>query len=216
MLSTVIRSKFFATIVLFGVVNVAPCCDATAFLSSSTSSHHHLLRQLSSSPEGTIRQQRPRRNLPGADNDDSRLWSSSDPLSAASTSSPAAATNKLRKKKNLRTFSRYLEVECWKQAELRGLEPVLLSVADACKQITRIVQRAQTDDIYGVAVDAMGNPLDTTNVQGEVQQKLDVLCNTIMLRAFCGSSRVIHAVASEEEDEPRCCSEIMVRPLVGL
>jgi fructose-1,6-bisphosphatase I len=114
----------------------------------------------------------------------------------------------LRKKK-LKTFVRYLEVECWKRAELRGLEPTLQAIADACKQINRIVQRAQTDDLYGVAEDSDGNPLDP-NVQGEVQQKLDVVCNTIMLRAFCGSSKSIHSVASEEEDEPRCCADIMV------
>lgn len=116
----------------------------------------------------------------------------------------------MRKKKNLQTFPRYLEVECWKFPNLRGLEPVLQAVAEACKQINRIVQRAQTDDVYGVAVDAQGRPLDD-NVQGEVQQKLDVLCNTIMLRAFCGSGRDIHSVASEEEDEPRCCADVMVR-----
>jgi hypothetical protein len=115
----------------------------------------------------------------------------------------------LRKKK-LKTFIRYLEVECWKRAELRGLEPTLQAIADACKQINRIVQRAQTDDLYGVAEDSDGNPLQDTNVQGEVQQKLDVVCNEIFLRAFCGSSTAIHSVASEEEDEPRCCSAIMV------
>jgi Fructose-1-6-bisphosphatase, N-terminal domain len=113
-------------------------------------------------------------------------------------------------KKKLQTYLRYLEVECWKRSDLRGLEPVLQAVASACKQITRIVQRAQTDDVYGVALDVHGNPLCETNVQGEVQQKLDVLCNTIMLQAFCGSGREIHAVASEEEDEPRCCSDVMV------
>jgi Fructose-1-6-bisphosphatase, N-terminal domain len=114
-------------------------------------------------------------------------------------------------KKKLQTYLRYLEVECWKRSDLRGLEPVLQAVASACKQITRIVQRAQTDDVYGVALDVHGNPLCDTNIQGEVQQKLDVLCNTIMLQAFCGSGRDIHAVASEEEDEPRCCSDVMVR-----
>lgn len=113
-------------------------------------------------------------------------------------------------KKKLQTYLRYLEVECWKRSDLRGLEPVLQAVASACKQITRIVQRAQTDDVYGVALDVHGNPLCEMNVQGEVQQKLDVLCNTIMLQAFCGSGREIHAVASEEEDEPRCCSNVMV------
>jgi len=114
-----------------------------------------------------------------------------------------SAPKQLRKKK-LQTFPRYLEVECWKGPELRGLEPVLQAIADSCKQINRIVQRAQTNDVYGVAlVDATGNPLDTTNIQGEVQQKLDVLCNTIMLSAFCGSGRDIYSVASEEEDEPK-------------
>lgn len=116
---------------------------------------------------------------------------------------------KQMRKKKLQTFPRYLEVECWKRKDLRGLEPVLLAAANACKQINRIVQRAQTDDVYGVALDANGNPL-SDNVQGEVQQKLDVLCNTIMLKAFCGSGREICSVASEEEDEPRCCAEVMV------
>jgi fructose-1,6-bisphosphatase I len=113
------------------------------------------------------------------------------------------------RKKKLQTFPRYLEVECWKRQDLRGLEPVLQAVSSACIQINRIVQRAQTDDVYGVAIDADGNPL-SDNVQGEVQQKLDVLCNTIMLKAFCGSGREISSVASEEEDEPRCCADVMV------
>ena len=133
----------------------------------------------------------------------------SDPLDSVSTT-PAKG---LRKKKNLKPFGRYLEVECWKRADLRELESVLLAIADACKQINRIVQRAQTDDVYGAAVSADGNPLEE-NVQGEVQQKLDVLCNTIFLRAFCGSSRHVQAVASEEEDEPRCCSDVMVRDVM--
>jgi fructose-1,6-bisphosphatase I len=114
------------------------------------------------------------------------------------------------RKKNLKTFQRYLEIECWKRAEVRDLEQVLQAVAESCKQINRIVQRAQTDDLYGAAVGKDGEALDA-NIQGEVQQQLDVLCNTIMLRAFCGSSRSIHSVASEEEDEPRCCSDVMVR-----
>jgi fructose-1,6-bisphosphatase I len=114
---------------------------------------------------------------------------------------PISATPK---KKKLTSFTRYLEVECWKQSDLRDLERVLLSVADACKQISRLVQRAQTDDLYGEAsIDG------ETNVQGEVQQKLDSLCNTIFLRAFCGCSNSIFAVASEEEDESRSCADVM-------
>ena len=73
------------------------------------------------------------------------------------------------------------------------------------------MQRAQTDDLYGVAVDADGKPLEDTNIQGEVQQKLDLVCNAIMLKQFCGSSKgVIAAVASEEEDLPRSCPDVMV------
>lgn len=117
-----------------------------------------------------------------------------------------------QKKKKLKTFSRYLEIESWKRGpSARDLEPVLRSVGEACKQINRIVQRAQTDDLYGVAVDEHGNPLEDTNIQGEVQQKLDVVCNAIMLKQFCGSSKgVIAAVASEEEDVPRSCPDVMV------
>ena len=122
-----------------------------------------------------------------------------------------STTSLYAKKKNLKSFVRYLEIECWKRAELRELEPVLQAVAESCKQINKLVQRAQTDDLYGVALGADGLPLEDTNIQGEVQQQLDVLCNTMMLRAFCGCSSSIHSVASEEEDEPRCCSDVMVR-----
>jgi hypothetical protein len=113
-------------------------------------------------------------------------------------------------KKKLKTFQRYLEIECWKQSQLRELEPVLQAVAESCKQINRIIQRAQTDDLFGVATGKDGQQLEA-NVQGEVQQQLDVLCNEYMLRAFCGSGNCIQMVASEEEDEARCCSDVMVR-----
>jgi fructose-1,6-bisphosphatase I len=87
---------------------------------------------------------------------------------------------------------------------------VLQAVGESCKQINLMVQRAQTDDLYGAALGPDGLPLDE-NIQGEVQQKLDVVCNTIMLRTFCGCSNSIAWVASEEEDLPRCCSDVMVR-----
>ena len=127
-------------------------------------------------------------------------------------SSVASSASSKQKKKNLKTFNRYLEIESWKRGpSARDLEPVLRAVGQACKQINRIVQRAQTDDLYGVAVDEAGNPLEDTNVQGEVQQKLDVVCNAIMLKQFCGSSKgIVAAVASEEEDTTRCCSSVMV------
>lgn len=144
-----------------------------------------------------------------------QIPSSSDPLGEPASSTPPKASGPTRKKK-LKTFIRYLEVECWKQRELRELEPALQAVSDACKQINRIVQRAMTDDLYGAAVDSEGNPLEDTNIQGEVQQKLDVVCNTIMLRAFCGCSNVIRTVASEEEDAPRSCQDVMGDEAFGI
>jgi hypothetical protein len=122
----------------------------------------------------------------------------------------ASKTTTTSRKKDLKTFPRYLEVECWKRQDLRALEPVLQAFADSCQQITRIVQRAQTDDVYGIA-ETGENGFGIENIQGEIQQKLDVLCNTIMMRTFCGSSSdTILSVASEEEEVPRCCSDVMV------
>ena len=136
------------------------------------------------------------------------LYSSmnNDPLGPSTNT----ASSPEMKKKDLRTFQRFLEVECWKNGEIRDLDRTLVAVADACKQINRIVQRAQTDDLYGAAIDPLTGELAEENVQGEVQQQLDVLCNTIMLRAFCGASNnVVCAVASEEEPLPRSCADVM-------
>jgi fructose-1,6-bisphosphatase I len=137
-----------------------------------------------------------------------KIFSSIEPKK---TIASVANANSKQRKKNLKTFARYLEVESWKRGPaVRDLEPVLRGIAQACKQINRIVQRAQTDDLYGVATDKDGNPLEDTNIQGEVQQKLDLVCNAIMLKAFCGSSvGVIAGVASEEEDVPRTCCDVM-------
>jgi fructose-1,6-bisphosphatase I len=136
----------------------------------------------------------------------SALFSSMDPLGPSRNT----ASSPEMKKKDLRTFQRFLEVECWKNGEIRNLDRTLVAVADACKQINRIVQRAQTDDLYGAAIDPLTGELAEENVQGEVQQQLDVLCNTIMLRAFCGASNnVVCAVASEEEPLPRSCADVM-------
>jgi len=112
-------------------------------------------------------------------------------------------------KKILQTFTRYIEINSWKHPEIRALEPVLRGIGEACKQINRIVQRAQTDEFYGVALGPDGLPKEQ-NIQGEVQQKLDVVCNSIMLKHLCGcSTATIAAVASEEEENFRSCSEVM-------
>lgn len=84
-----------------------------------------------------------------------------------------------------------------------------MSCATACVQISKLVSRAATDDIYGVAMDKLTGEELASNVQGERQQKLDVTCNEILLRSFCGCSRDVAAVASEEEEAPRLCSDVV-------
>ena len=164
----------------------------------STSLHHPRIYQHNNNANVVRRYQRLQQILYAS-------AASSDPLSHSPTPATTTTTTTTTKKRKLQSFSRYLEVECWKQQpDVRQLEQVLQSFADACKQINRIVQRAQTDELYG-------NFGPATNVQGETPQKLDVLCNTVMLQSFCGTGggRSIHAVASEEEEHPRLCETVM-------
>lgn len=73
------------------------------------------------------------------------------------------------------------------------LNALILDVALACKAIAN-----------KVAVGALGNVLgsaEQTNVQGEVQQKLDVIANEYFLRATEWNGHVA-GLASEEMDEP--------------
>jgi len=73
----------------------------------------------------------------------------------SNNNNPSVTAKTPLKKKDLRTLARFLEVECWKSPGIRNLDRALLAVSDACKQINRIVQRAQTDDLYGAAVDPL-------------------------------------------------------------
>jgi fructose-1,6-bisphosphatase I len=201
------------TLVLIGLWlgPIPPCCISFQF-------HPHYIRQRYPPHDygkklvfTNIR----KKSHPSSSSSSTRLYLDDLPIDGISSPNRSTNINRSYKKKNLKTYQRYLEIECWKRAEFRALEPVLQSVAESCKQINRIVQRAQTDDLYGVALGATNTnddgqfPQGKTNIQGEVQQQLDVLCNTYMLRAFCGSGSSIHSVASEEEDEPRCCSDVM-------
>ena len=75
-----------------------------------------------------------------------------------------------------------------RQAE-PGLAALLGAVLDGCKQISAAVRRG---DVMGV--------LESENVQGEVQKKLDVLSNDILLQAGARAPALV-AMASEEMDD---------------
>jgi fructose-1,6-bisphosphatase I len=78
--------------------------------------------------------------------------------------------------------------------EARGtLSWILSALSISAKMIAAHVRRARLDDVLGT----VGNQ----NVQGEQQQKLDVIANEILLRTLGGREGVA-IVASEENEEP--------------
>lgn len=70
---------------------------------------------------------------------------------------------------------------------------ILSAIALAGKTIANKVRRARIDDVLG--------SLGETNVQGEVQQKLDVISNEIIMRCL-GDRANIAVLASEEDEQP--------------
>jgi fructose-1,6-bisphosphatase I len=72
------------------------------------------------------------------------------------------------------------------------LSRILYDLALAAKMIANKVRRAGLADVLGAT--------DVTNVQGETQQKLDVLANTILIKALDHGGRLA-AMASEEETD---------------
>jgi fructose-1,6-bisphosphatase I len=70
-----------------------------------------------------------------------------------------------------------------------GLAALLGALAEGCERISAAVRRG---DVMGA--------LETENVQGEVQKKLDVLSNDILLEA-CAEAPALVAMASEEMED---------------
>lgn len=70
---------------------------------------------------------------------------------------------------------------------------ILSALAISAKMISSHVRRARLDDVLGAAGER--------NVQGEQQQKLDVIANEILLRTLGGREGVA-VIASEENEEP--------------
>src|SRR5262245_15198097 len=70
---------------------------------------------------------------------------------------------------------------------------ILSALSISAKMIAAHVRRARLDDVLGT--------VGQQNVQGEQQQKLDVIANEILLRTLGGREGVA-IVASEENEEP--------------
>src|SRR6185295_6308267 len=89
------------------------------------------------------------------------------------------------------TIERFIIEQERNHPEATGeLSGILQDLALAAKMIAMKVRSAGLADILGSA--------ESENIQGEVQQKLDVLSNDIMVKALDHGGRLC-AMASEEE-----------------
>jgi len=91
------------------------------------------------------------------------------------------------------TLSKFLIEQMRGEDALRDLAALLIDVAAAVKAIAAVVSKGALGDEVGSA--------DTENVQGEVQKKLDVLTNELVLR-YCEWGGQIAGMLSEEMEEP--------------
>lgn len=89
------------------------------------------------------------------------------------------------------TFIQYLLDERRREDGDRDLLTLLHSVATSCKAISNSLKNGALADVLG--------SLESENVQGETQKKLDVIANNIFLRR-CEFSGVLAAMVSEELD----------------
>jgi fructose-1,6-bisphosphatase I len=90
-------------------------------------------------------------------------------------------------KDNLTTLGRHLRA----QKEIGALADVIEAIALAGKAIAHRIQRARVDDVIG--------ELGAINVQGEAQQKLDVLSDELLMQSLRACPAVA-LYASEEQD----------------
>ena len=88
----------------------------------------------------------------------------------------------------LKPLSRYLS----EQSAPQSLRQLIMAVADACRDIGHAVNTS--------AIDGLTGALEQENVQGEVQKKLDVIANDMMLDAKRWGGHVA-ALVSEEMEE---------------
>lgn len=95
---------------------------------------------------------------------------------------------------NLMTLQSHILAEEAKHPNSTGtLSWILSAMSFSAKMIASKIRRARLNDVLG--------SLDSDNVQGERQQKLDVIANETLLRCL-GSRAGVAIVASEENEEP--------------
>ncbi len=107
---------------------------------------------------------------------------------------PPKSKSRLTARDNLTTLQTHILAEEQKYPEASGTFSWILSaLALSAKVIADKMRRARIQDVLG--------SLDSDNVQGERQQKLDVIANEILLRCL-GTRSGVAIVASEEDENP--------------
>ena len=110
-----------------------------------------------------------------------------------SSSQPGVVTVVQHTDTSVVTIDRFIVEQERLHPEATGdLSRILYDLALAAKMIANKVRRAGLADVLG--------EIEMTNVQGETQQKLDVLANTILIKALDHGGRSA-AMASEEETD---------------
>ncbi|MCP3906195.1 MAG: class 1 fructose-bisphosphatase [Planctomycetes bacterium] len=96
---------------------------------------------------------------------------------------------------NLTTLQTHILAEEQRYPEATGdFSWILSSISLAGKTISNKVRRARIEDV-------LGSHGDDTNVHGEVQQKLDIIANEILIRCL-GDRANVAVLASEEGENP--------------
>ncbi|MBL8862541.1 MAG: class 1 fructose-bisphosphatase [Planctomycetes bacterium] len=107
---------------------------------------------------------------------------------------PPTSVRQLVARENLTTLQTHILAEEQKHPHASGTFSWILSaLALSAKVIADKIRRARIQDVLG--------SLDAENVQGERQQKLDVIANETLLRCL-GSRSGVAIVASEEDENP--------------
>lgn len=93
---------------------------------------------------------------------------------------------------NLVTLSRHVLHSQHQHSEASGdLTLLLVSIQLGCKYVSSLVRRAGLANVTGL--------MSTTNVQGEVQQKMDILAQQVFVNTLRTSGKVAVMVSEEEE-----------------
>lgn len=107
---------------------------------------------------------------------------------------PPTEAAALARRENLTTLqSHILAGEAQHPGATGTFSWILSALSLSAKVISAKIRRARLDDVLG--------SLDEVNVQGERQQKLDVIANETLLRCL-GNRDGVAVVASEENEEP--------------